>query len=154
MDTGSGHDLITPAGASKCRVAEAQKIIFGTANRRTSARQAARIDGKIFQGKAYPYLLSDTPWVLSLGLRVMEIGYSFVWISGSIPTLIAPDVVRVELEAQGNVPIQRIGDGAQYTTVWPTNPRPIVALVAVLDAAPTHANTAARSRENPVMITS
>ncbi len=120
--------MITPAGASNSRVVGAKKIVFGTANGRTSVRQAARIDSKILRGKAYPYQLGDMPGVLSRGLRVIEIGYSFVWISGTVPILMAPDGVRIELEVEGNVPVLRAGDDAQHTTVCLAIPRPIMAL--------------------------
>ncbi len=128
MGTGSGHDLCTLAGVINNVVVEAKRINVGTAYGKTSAKQAAIIDSHILRGRATPYLLNDTPWVLSLGLGIMVMGYSFVWIAGSLRIFIAPDGSTIESEVHGNTPEFRIGREDQYSMVYKVIPRPLQAI--------------------------
>ena len=52
-----------------------------------------------------PYILDETPPVLSVGVRCMEQGYSFVWPADSRPYFIRPDHKVIELKIDGWVPV-------------------------------------------------
>ena len=84
-DTGSGHDLTTPAGAGDNEMQKVRRIVFSTANGRISTDRALNLISKVLRGAATPYILPETPWVLSIGKRVMEMGYSFVWVAKTAP---------------------------------------------------------------------
>ncbi len=85
MDTGSGHDFTTPNGAVNCDMQKVRKIVFSTAHGRISTERAVYLISNILRGPATPYVLPETPWVLSIGKRVMQMGYSFVWIAKTNP---------------------------------------------------------------------
>ena len=110
MDTGSGHDLTTPSGAENCDMQKVRKIVFSTANGRISTERAVNLISNILRGPATPPVLPETPWVLSIGKRVMQMGYSVVWIAKTNPWLIAPDGHRIDLEVHGNIPFLRVGN--------------------------------------------
>ena len=116
-DTGSGHDLTTPSGAGDNDMQKVRRIVFSTANGRISTDRALNLVSKALRGAAAPYILPETPWVLSIGKRVMEMGYSFIWVAKTSPWLIAPDGHRIDLEVHGNIPFLRIGDGASEAMV-------------------------------------
>jgi hypothetical protein len=67
MDTGSGHDLITPSGAENCDMQKVRKIVFCTADERISIERAVHLISNVLRGLATPFVLPDTPWVLSVG---------------------------------------------------------------------------------------
>eukprot|EP00972_Heterocapsa_arctica_P016745 2470955-Heterocapsa_arctica.AAC.1 len=48
--------------------------------------------------KITPFVLKNTPAVLSIGERTMTKGYSFTWPAGENPYFTTPDGSRVELE--------------------------------------------------------
>ena len=52
-----------------------------------------------------PYIFDETPAVLSVGVRCMEQGYSFVWPADSKPYFIRPDHKVIELNVGGRVPV-------------------------------------------------
>ena len=52
-----------------------------------------------------PYILEETPAVLSVGVRCMEQGYSFVWPADGRPYFIRPDMGVIELNVDGRVPV-------------------------------------------------
>ena len=78
VDTGSGHDLITPDVADDYEELPVDRVTFHTAGGRVRTNRALTIRSSILQGEAQPYVLPSTPWVLSVGRRVMEMGYSFI----------------------------------------------------------------------------
>ena len=123
MDTGSGHDLTTPAGADGYNLEKIRKIVFSTANGRISTNTAISVLSTLLRGPADPYVLPETPWVLSIGRRVMEMGYSFVWIAKTTPWLVAPDGHRIDLEVHGNIPFLRVGNHAEQAMVAKSVPR-------------------------------
>ena len=94
-----------------------RRIVFSTANGRISTDRALNLISKLLRGAATPYILPETPWVLSIGKRVMEMGYSFIWVTKTAPWLISPDGHRIDLEVHGNIPFLRVGDGASEAMV-------------------------------------
>ena len=104
MDTGSSHDLTMPSGAEGYDMQKVRRIVFSTANGRISTDHAMNLISTLLRGPATPYVLPDTPWVLFIGKRVMQMGYSFVWIAKTQPWLIAPDGHRIKPDVHGNIP--------------------------------------------------
>ena len=51
------------------------------------------------------YILDETPAVLSVGVRCMEQGYSFVWPADGKPYFIRPDRKVILLNVDGKVPV-------------------------------------------------
>jgi hypothetical protein len=81
------------------------------------------VESSILKGPASPYVLPETPWVQSIGRRVMQMGYSFVWIANTPPWLVSPDGCRSDLELHGNIPSLRIGDATEEAMVAKAVPR-------------------------------
>ena len=123
MDTGSGHALTTPKGAEGFTLQQVRKIIFSTANGRISTSKAITVLSTLLKGTAVPYILPETPWVLSIGKRCMEAGYSFIWVANTKPWLVSPDGTRIDLEVHGNIPFLRVGDIPEHAMVARAIPR-------------------------------
>eukprot|EP00972_Heterocapsa_arctica_P081941 12076717-Heterocapsa_arctica.AAC.1 len=66
--------------------------------------------------KINPYVLKETPAVLSVGARTMNKGYTFVWPAFCNPYFITPDGFRVELEVIADVPFLRRGSDLSKPT--------------------------------------
>ena len=112
-----------PSGAEGFATQNVRRIIFSTANGRISTDSAMAVESSILKGPASPYVLPKTPWVLSIGRRVMQMGYSFVWIANTPPWLVSPDGCRIDLEVHGNIPFLRIGDAIEEAMVAKAGPR-------------------------------
>ena len=113
QDTGCGHDLISRADAkaSKAKVLDAENpITFSTANGEAPAGLVAAMSvAEFLDEEVNPYVLDDTPAVLSVGLRCMQKGYSFIWPAGEKPYYVLPDGQVVELEVIDDIPYLRPG---------------------------------------------
>ena len=96
--------MLSQVGAYNRRSTE-QPISFITANGSTQSNAVAEIDLNTLPGSITPYILEQTPSVLSVGTRCMDQGYSFVWPAGSSPFLVRPDGKAVVLKVDGHVPI-------------------------------------------------
>ena len=87
VDSGSGFDLI---GLSKTNnywqnVLQVQPVTFHTANGAYYANQAVPFSiPPLPKSTALPYIMKDSPTVLSLGQRVTHEGFSFVWITACV----------------------------------------------------------------------
>ena len=55
-------------------------------------------------GRITPYLLSDTPAVLSIGRRCMEEGYACIWKANEAPYLESPTGACISLRLERNIP--------------------------------------------------
>ena len=109
VDSGSEQDLISEPMLSQVgaynRRSTDHPISFITANGSTESNAVAEIDLNTLPGSITPYILEQTPSVLSVGTRCMDQGYSFVWPAGSSPFLVRPDGKAVVLKVDGHVPI-------------------------------------------------
>ena len=109
IDSGSEQDLISEEMISVAKTGDRHRIespiSLMTANGATEAREV--IDTKIhgLARECQPLILQHTPAVLSVGIRCMEQGYSFVWPSGGQPILVRPDGKVTILEIDGHVPV-------------------------------------------------
>ena len=109
VDTGSEQDLISEgmlktAKATNRRVSDTP-ICLSTANGSTRASEVADIKVDALHQPFSPYILEETPAVLSVGVRCMEQGYSFVWPADGRPYFIRPDMGVIELNVDGRVPV-------------------------------------------------
>jgi hypothetical protein len=59
---------------------------------------------KAMGGRINPYLLSETPSVLSIGRHCMEEGYSFIWNANELPYLVTPTNACISLKLDRNIP--------------------------------------------------
>ena len=92
-DTGCGHDLVSirEVGELKKLAFRAAKVmVFNTANGPVRATMVISFFVKEFQETIEPYLLKETPAVLSIGFRTMQLGYSFLWPAGERPYFLLP----------------------------------------------------------------
>ena len=83
---------------------------FSTANGKTTARRCLQCYCEQLEGPVDPFVLTQTPHVLTIGKRVMERGYSFMWRSCSTPLLITPSGSQIPLIVNGNVPYMATGE--------------------------------------------
>eukprot|EP00972_Heterocapsa_arctica_P068348 10097448-Heterocapsa_arctica.AAC.1 len=82
---------------------------FRTANGFTVSTHSAPMKIEELGEEIAPFVLQDTPAVLSVGDRDMNKGYTFVWPAYSSPYFVTPNGFRVELEVIDNVPYLRRG---------------------------------------------
>eukprot|EP00974_Lingulodinium_polyedra_P105168 10182887-Lingulodinium_polyedra.AAC.1 len=71
IDTGCGHDLVTKADAQKMKkfIRKASPpMSFNTANGITHAEKVLKVDVDEFASSVQPYILENTPNVLSVGM--------------------------------------------------------------------------------------
>ena len=88
MDTGCGHDLIGKSKAASLGVDIVQdkdEIVFQTANSTTSTSDSIKYYVNELKETVQPFVLDETPTVLSIGRRCMKMGSSFHWICGKLP---------------------------------------------------------------------
>ena len=81
---------------------------FNTANGKTTAHEVVKATMPPLSECIRPYVLEQTPAVLSVGLRCKKYGYAFHWFAYKQPFLITPDKKRIQLEAIDDLPILRL----------------------------------------------
>ena len=101
VDTGCGHDLVSNtnvklSGGETRRLEKA--VIFQIANGDTPSTHVAPISFRGLNETIEPYVLKETPSVISFGDRTMNKGCSFVWKAGCNPYLITPDEKIITFE--------------------------------------------------------
>ena len=107
MDTGCGSGLISKAKVedNNLRRSKAKNPTqFQTANGNTKGLDVVTMNIVEFDESVEPYVLLDTPSVLSIGRRCMQEGYRFVWLSGKHPYLITPSGKFVALAVEDDIP--------------------------------------------------
>ena len=67
----------------------------------------ARIFSNELNETIEPYILEQTPSVISVGDRTMNRGYSYVWKAGQNPYSITPHGKIITLEVMGDIPYLR-----------------------------------------------
>ena len=131
MDTGCGSDLISKAKVEdhNLRGSKAKNPIqFQTANGNTKGLDVVTMNIVEFDESVEPYVLPDTPSVLSIGRRCMQEGYHFVWLSGKHPYLITPSGKLVALAVEDDIPCHISGD-PRCQPVEPTHELSIPCLI-------------------------
>ena len=108
-DAGSGFDLIgkpeVPADYVKRHGRSADlSFTLHTANGPIQVDQEVALQVGPLYEEVWPYLLDNTPAVLSVGRRCMKGGYKFVWNPYKDPYLVAPDGRTIMLQVDNYVP--------------------------------------------------
>ena len=113
MGTGCGSDLISRAKVEdhKLRRSKAKNPIqFQTANGNTKGTEVVNMNIVEFEEDVEPYVLPDTPSVLSIGRRCMHEGYHFIWLANKHPYMITPSRKLVALAVEDDIPYRISGD--------------------------------------------
>ena len=91
-------------------VGKSGSITFATANGKIRTTEVVPMHCEVFGTDIAPFLLPETPSVLSVGRRCMEEQYDFHWIRGQKPYLVTPEYKVVQLEVHRNIPMLMVGD--------------------------------------------
>eukprot|EP00435_Cladocopium_sp_Y103_P013926 s811_g3.t1 len=110
MDSGSGHDLISIKKIDRMDLStyDDEVVNFHTANGVTSSTKRSDIEFKAFDEPAQMHVLDDTPSVLSMGKRCLDLGYSFVWPSGKDPYMIDCNGNIIEMTVKDYIPYMNL----------------------------------------------
>ena len=114
LDTGCGKDLIGLKFATMFQhyIRAQEQTNFNTASKGAHSARGLPIEVSAFQcesnpeaSEADPYVMGpECPPVLSVGLRCMNRGFSFIWLSGMNPCLVTPDLEIIPLDVVGDIP--------------------------------------------------
>ena len=107
MDTGCGYDLISHRKARELDLDVHEgndRMVFLTANGITETREVAKCSVDSFQEEAKPFILEQTPAVLSVGMRCMKLGYTFVWPPNDQPFMTNQSGKRISLHSKDDIP--------------------------------------------------
>ena len=92
VDTGCPYDLTSKVSfPGACPIVAKEQVHLHTANGNTKIEHVMETAIRELQRKVTPYLLDNTPDVLSIGDRAMRLGSSFIWMAGRRPVLRLPD---------------------------------------------------------------
>ena len=106
LDSGSGHDLISSTRISRMDLPtyDDKVVNFHTANGVTCSTKRSSIKFEAFNEPAEAYILEDTPSVISMGKRCVDLGYSFVWPTGKTPFMLDPNGNIIEMTVKDYIP--------------------------------------------------
>ena len=106
MDSGSGHDLISTKKIDRMDLPTYDDTVvnFHTANGVTSSTKRSDIKFEAFDEPAQAHILEDTPSVMSMGKRCIDLGYSFIWPSGKTPYMIDSNGDIIEMTVRDYIP--------------------------------------------------
>ena len=106
MDSGSGHDLISAKKVDRMDQPTYDDAVvnFHTANGVTSSTKRSDIKFEAFDEPAQAHILEDTPSVMSMGKRCVDLGYSFIWPSGKTPYMIDPNGDIIDMTVRNYIP--------------------------------------------------
>ena len=116
MDTGCGYDLISQRKARELDLdvhEGSDRMVFLTANGITETREVAKCSVDSFQEEAKPFVLEQTPAVLSVGMRCMKLGYTFVWPPNNQPFMINQSGKRINLHSKDDIPYLIPGNNSE-----------------------------------------
>ena len=111
-DTGSAQDLVCSRMIPHdIMYHSSQPLELITANGSQSADQQASIHIDCIDKEVHPYVLPDSPAVISVGMRCIQDGWDFVWKSFSRPYFKKQDGTKIKLEVKDYVPYLPSKDG-------------------------------------------
>ena len=111
-DTGSAQDLVCSKMIPDDVVYHSpEPLELITANGSQSADQQASVHIDCIDKEVHPYVLPDTPAVISVGMRCIQDGWDFVWKSFSRPYFKKKDGTKIKLEVKDFVPYLPSRDG-------------------------------------------
>ena len=110
VDSGSGHDLISAKKIDRMDLPTYDDTVvnFHTANGVTSSTKRSDIKFEAFDEPAQAHILEDTPSVMSMGKRCIDLGYSFIWPSGKTPYMIDSNGDIIEMTVRDYIPYVNI----------------------------------------------
>ena len=110
MDSGSGHDLISTKKIDRMDLPTYDDTVvnFHTANGVTSSTKRSDIKFEAFDEPAQAHILEDTPSVMSMDKRCIDLGYSFIWPSGKTPYMIDSNGDIIEMTVRDYIPYVNI----------------------------------------------
>ena len=104
-DTGSAQDLVSRSEIQDISDFESSKPVnMMTANGPNYADRQSRIYIPSIGSTTEPYVLSDSPSVLSVGQKCMDEGFDFVWRANCRPYFRDPEGNKVYMDVRHNVP--------------------------------------------------
>ncbi|CAE7238970.1 unnamed protein product [Symbiodinium sp. KB8] len=108
-DTGSAQDLIAERELGHATPFESgNPISMMTASGPNSANKQCDVSVDSIGVQVTPYVLPDTPSVLSIGQRCKDEGFDFVWRANSRPYLRSPEGKEVFMDVKDNVPYLKV----------------------------------------------
>ena len=110
-DTGSAQDLVCSKMIPEDLVYHLMILELITANGSQSPDQQASVHIDCIDKEVQPYVLPDTPAVISVGMRCIQDGWDFVWKSFSRPYFKKQDGTKIKLEVKDYVPYLASKDG-------------------------------------------
>ena len=118
MDSGSGHDLKSAKKIDRMDLPTYDDVVvnFHTANGVTSSTKRSDIKFEAFDEPAQAHILEDTPSVMSMGKRCVDLGYSFIWPSGKTPYMIASNGDIIEMTVRDYIPYINIDQKKKGTS--------------------------------------
>ena len=110
MDSGSGHDLISAKKIDRMDLPTYDDTVvnFHTANGVTSSTKRSDIKFEAFDEPAQAHILEDTPSVMSMGKRCVDLGCSFIWPSGKTPHMLDSNGNIIEMTVKDYIPYVNI----------------------------------------------
>ena len=114
MDTGCPVDLSDERETSLFAhfIEQGGDVRLATVNGEIRTNRRLEVHIEELDEDVTPMVLPNTPSVLSIGRRVVEKGYDFVWRHGEVPDLIHPDdQIQVVLAVQDFCPYLEIKGG-------------------------------------------
>ena len=117
-DTGSAHDLVSRNMLHGCEVSQSSRpVSLLMANGVFQAVDQAKVDVPVLGIQITPYVLDESPAVVSVGQRCIDAGWSFHWPAFSRPYFKKPDGTKVKLEVQDYVPYLPSSTGIAMTAI-------------------------------------
>jgi len=114
IDTGCGHDLVARSAIKQISAHIGRSpfpLTFVTANGSTKTGQDILMRLPELRQSVSPYVLESTPSVLSVGMRCMKQGYTFLWYDNCMPVFISKDGEWITiLEVINDIPYLRRGN--------------------------------------------
>ena len=113
-DTGSANDLVSREMVNQNDVFESSKpVSLLTANGVFQANDQANLNIPLLGITAKPYVLDDSPAVISVGQLCIDHDWSFIWPSNDTPYFKKPNVQRIKLQVKDYVPYLPSTSGRQ-----------------------------------------
>ncbi len=101
LDSGSSCDLVQYDSIPDMQTTTTETIkILDTANGVVRTNAAVELDIGTFPQKAQPYVVENSPPLLSLGQRCMSDGFSLYWGPGQLPILTTPQGKHITLNVE------------------------------------------------------
>ena len=104
-DTGSAQDLISKKFIELQKIRESQNPLeLITANGPYRATEETDVKIPVLSSEISPYVLEDTPAVISVGRRCVDEDWDFVWKGSKQPYFKKPDGEKIKLNVKDYVP--------------------------------------------------